>query len=154
MPVAKPITRMKTVELDAPQRLPVKPENIISIPLGLLGFEQVKKYVLLGAPEEEPFLWLQMLDNPNQGFVVVPPASVVPNYNPDIPQADVDALGIKNSADAIVLNIVTVRGNESTVNLKGPLVINRHTLVGKQCIPVNVTNFALQHPISSLPVAA
>ena len=145
---------MKTVELDAPQRLPVKSENIISIPMGLLGFEQVKKYVLLGAAAEEPFLWLQMLDNPNQGFVVVPPANVVPNYNPDIPQADVDALGIKNPGDAIVLNIVTVRGNEPTVNLKGPIVINRHTLVGKQCIPVNAASFALQQPINPLPVAA
>lgn len=145
---------MKTVELDAPQRLPVKPENIISMPLGLLGFEHVKKYVLLGAPEEEPFLWLQMLDNVNQGFVVVSPATVVSNYTPDIPQADVDFLGIKTPADAIVLNIVTVRGTESTVNLKGPIVINRHTLVGKQCIPANVANFALQHPIAALPVAA
>jgi flagellar assembly factor FliW len=154
MAAAKPFTRMKTVELEAPQRLPVKPENIITMPLGLLGFEQVKKYVLLGSPEEEPFLWLQMLDNPSQGFVVVSPASVVPSYTPDIPQADVDMLGIKNAADAIVLNIVTVRGTESTVNLKGPIIINRHTLVGKQCIPVNVGSFPLQHPISSLPMAA
>ena len=47
---------MKTVELDAPQRLPVKSENIISIPMGLLGFEQVKKYVLLGASSSTVFM--------------------------------------------------------------------------------------------------
>jgi flagellar assembly factor FliW len=145
---------MKTVDVDAPQRLPVKPENIISMPLGLLGFEQVKKYVLIGTPEEEPLLWLQMLDNPNQGFVVVPPAAAVGNYTPDITQADVDFLGLKDASDAIVLNIVTVRGTDATVNLKGPIVINRRTLVGKQCIPTNVTGFALQHPIASLPLAA
>src|SRR5262245_36211864 len=154
MAVAEPTNCMKTVELDAPQRLLVKPENIIAMPMGLLGFEQVKKYVLLGAPEEEPFLWLQMLDNPAQGFVVVSPAAVVSNYTPDIPQADVDLLGIKSPADATVLNLVTVRGTESTVNLKGPIVINRHTLVAKQCIPTNVTGFPLQHPIASVPVAA
>src|SRR5262245_1783938 len=108
MAVARRTNRMKTVELDAPQRLPVKPENIISIPLGLLGFESVKKYVLLGAPEEEPFLWFQMLDNPNQGFVVVPPATVIPHYTPDISEADVEFLGIRAPGDAIVLNIVTV----------------------------------------------
>jgi len=145
---------MKTVELDAPQRLLVKPENIIAMPLGLLGFERVKQYVLLGTPEEEPFLWLQMLDNPNQGFVVVPPATAVPDYTPDISQGDIDFLGIKDPADAIVLNIVTVRGPETSVNLKGPIVINRHTLVGKQCIPTNVTAFALQHRIQSAPLAA
>jgi flagellar assembly factor FliW len=145
---------MKTVELDEPQKLPVKKENVISMPLGLLGFEQVKKYVLLITPEEEPFQWLQMLDQANQGFIVVNPASVVPDYAPDIAQVDTDFLGIQSPADALLLNIVTVRNGQATVNLKGPIVINRHTLVGKQCIPTNVANFALQQPIDSLPVAA
>ena len=145
---------MKTVAIDEPERLPVKTENIISIPLGLLGFEQVKKYVLLATPEEEPFLWLQMLDNQNQGFVVVPPSIAAPHYAPDIAPADVEFLGLTSAADAMVLNIVTVRNGDATVNLKGPIVINRQTLVGKQCIPTNVANFGLQHPIAALPVAA
>jgi flagellar assembly factor FliW len=145
---------MKTVELDEPQRLPVKNENVISMPLGLLGFEQVKNYVLLITPGEEPFLWLQMLENQSQGFVVVTPSSVVPDYAPDISQDDIEFLGIKSSADALVLNIVTVRNGQATVNLKGPIVINRNTMTGKQCIPTNVTEFALQHPMNSLPVAA
>lgn len=145
---------MKTVEPDEAQRLLVKNENVISTPLGLLGFEQVKKYVLLVTPEEEPFLWLQMLENPNQGFVVVMPSVVVPNYAPDINPADVEFLGIQAAGDALVLNIVTVRNGEATVNLKGPIIINRNTMVGKQCIPTNVTNFALQHPIAPMPVAA
>src|SRR5438552_18861786 len=133
---------MKTVESDQPQRLPVQKENMISMPLGLLGFEQVKKYVLLATPEEEPFLWLQMLDNPSQGFVVVPPSAAVPNYAPDISPADVEFLRIQSPDDAIVLNIVSVRNGEATVNLKGPVIINRHTLVGKQCIPTNVANYS------------
>lgn len=145
---------MKTVEIDEPKTLPVKKENIISMPLGLLGFEQVKKYVLLVTPEEEPFLWLQMLDNQNQGFVVISPSVAVPNYSPDIPEADIEFLGIKSPADALLLNIVTVRNGQATVNLKGPIVINRNTLVGKQCIPTNVADFALQHPINPIPVAA
>jgi flagellar assembly factor FliW len=145
---------MKTVELDEPQRLPVNQENVISMPLGLLGFEQVKRYVLLITPEEEPFQWLQMLESQGQGFVVMNPAVAVPNYAPDIAQADIEFLGIASPADALVLNIVTVRNGQATVNLKGPIVINRHTLVGKQCIPTNVADYALQHPVNALPVAA
>ena len=145
---------MKTVELDEPQRLPVKKENVISMPLGLLGFEQVKKYVLLITPEEEPFLWLQMLDNQNQGFVVISPSVAVPDYAPNIAPADIEFLGIQSPADALVLNIVTVRNGQATANLKGPIVINRHTLIGKQCIPTNVADYALQHPVNALPVAA
>ena len=66
---------MKTVEIAEQERLQVKQENIIQMPLGLLGFEHIKKFVLLANPEEAPFMWLQMLDNANQGFVVVPPSS-------------------------------------------------------------------------------
>lgn len=145
---------MKTVELDELKSRPVNKENMISMPLGLLGFEQVKKYVLLATPEEEPFLWLQMLDNQNQGFVVIAPSAVVPNYAPNIADADIEFLGIKSPADALILNIATVRNGQATVNLKGPIVINRNTLVGKQCIPTNVGDFALQHPINPIPVAA
>lgn len=145
---------MKTVELDEPKRVPVRTENVISMPLGLLGFEQVKKYVLLTTPEEEPFLWLQMLDNPNQGFIVVSPTVALPDYAPDIPEADVEFLGIKDPTDALLLNIVTVRNGQATVNLKGPIIINRQTFVGKQSIPTNVADFALQHPMNAMPVAA
>jgi len=146
---------MTKVENAGPQTLPVKPENIITLPLGLLGFEQVKKFVLLALPGEEPFMWLQMLDNRNQGFVVVPPATVMPGYAPDIVQQDIEFLGIQSAADAIVLNIVTIRSNgETTINLKGPVIINRNSLVGKQCIPSNVTTFNLQHAIQPVSVAA
>jgi flagellar assembly factor FliW len=146
---------MKTAEANELESLPVKNENVITLPFGLLGFESTKQYVLLANPDEKPFLWLQMLEQDNQGFVVVSPSTVVPDYAPDISQQDVEFLGIKDPADAIVLNIVTVHANgEATVNLKGPIVLNRYTLVGKQVIPTNVQNFSLRHPLVPLPVAA
>lgn len=139
---------MKTAETTESERLTVKSENVISLPLGLLGFERVKKYVLLSNPQEEPFMWLQMLDDLNQSFLVIPPATVAPEYQPDIAQEDVDFLGLEEAADAIVLNIVTVRKNSrATVNLRGPIVLNRNTLVGKQVIPINANDYALQHPL-------
>jgi flagellar assembly factor FliW len=146
---------MQTVEANELETLTVRKENIITLPLGLLGFESVKKYVLLSNPEEKPFLWLQMLDNESQGFVVVSPSSVMPDYAPDISPQDVEFLGIKNSADAIVLNIVTLHANgEATVNLKGPIILNRYTLVGKQVIPSNVQDFSLRHPLTPQSAAA
>jgi len=33
------------------------------------------------------------------------------------------------------------------VNLKGPIVINRRTLTGKQVIPVNAAEYAIRHPL-------
>jgi flagellar assembly factor FliW len=139
---------MKTIELAEPQPCGVKGENVIQLPFGLLGFEQVKNYVLLSHPREEPFMWLQMVDKAGQGFLVVSPSLVLADYRPDLATEDVEFLELQDPADALVFNIVTLRGNnQATINLKGPIVVNRHTLVGKQVIPNNAAQFALRHPL-------
>jgi len=124
---------------------------IIQLPYGLLGFERVKKYVLLANPKEDPFLWLQMLEGARKAFLIVSPFLIQPGYAPDIPDEDVDFLELGGPADALVFNICTLRGpGRATINLKGPLVINRHTMTGKQVIPNNAAQFSVIHP---LPVA-
>lgn len=137
---------MKTVELNELEPLSIKSENVIQLPLGLLGFERIKKYVLLSNPEEAPFLWLQMLDDPNLAFLVISPAALMPDYQPDISDDDTEFLGLKNPQDAMVFNIVTIHADgRATVNLKGPIVLNRFTLVGKQVVPLNVADYGIQH---------
>ena len=124
-------------------------ERVLQLPLGLLGFEEVKKYVLLGSPAEAPFLWLQMAEDPNLAFLVVSPCDLMGGYNPEVSEEEVEFLGLRKSEDAIVLNIVTLhRDGSVTVNLKGPILVNRHTLVAKQVIPLNAANFSLQHPVT------
>lgn len=135
-------------EVIEPEAQGAKAESVIELPLGLLGFEHVKRYFLLADPDEEPFMRLQMAERPNQAFLVVQPRAVVADYQPDLAPEDVEFLGLRQPEDALVLNIVTLREDgRVTVNLKGPIVLNRHTLVGKQVIPLNATSLAVQHPI-------
>lgn len=149
--MAASIEIMKTAELNEQTALTIKSENVIELPSGLLGFEQIKKYVLLSTPEEAPFLWLQMLDDPNLAFLVVSPCAVVADYQPEISDEDSDYLGLQSPQDAIVFNIVTTRQDgKTTVNLKGPIVINRFTLVGKQLVPKNAADYSLTHELADL----
>jgi flagellar assembly factor FliW len=123
--------------------------DVIQLPLGLLGFEPIKNYALLAKPGEEPFMWFQMLDGAKQSFLVLSSAFVLPDYQPDISNDDVEFLGLNDPDDALLLNIVTIHANgQATVNLKGPIVINRHTLIGKQVIPNNAAEYTLQHPLA------
>lgn len=120
----------------------------ITLPGGLLGFEAIKQYLLISHPGEEPFMWLQMLENPNQAFLVLSPFVALPSYSPDLGDDDVKSLGLNSPADAVLLSIATLHGDgRATVNLKGPIVVNRHTLTGKQIIPVNAQKYAVQHPL-------
>jgi flagellar assembly factor FliW len=139
---------MKCAATNAPTRLAVSSENVVRMAAGLLGFEHIREYVLLADPAEEPFVWLQVLDDPRLAFLTVPPLPLVPNYHPEIGAEDVNSLGLESPDDVLVLGIVTVRGpKEATMNLKGPILINRHTLVAKQVIPVNAAEFSVQHPL-------
>lgn len=125
--------------------------NTVRFPAGLLGFEQIKDYLLVANPAEHPFVWLKVATDAGLAFVVVDPFIVAPDYHPDIPPADVAFLGLKSADDAMLLAIVTIHGNgQATMNLKGPIVINRHTHTAKQVIITNAANYSVQH---ALPVA-
>ena len=142
---------MNAIEVTAAPAPRQRREEVIQLPFGLLGFERVKNYALLGLPDEEPFLRLRMLDDAQKAFLVVSPFLILPDYQPDISAEDVKFLGLTDPTDALIVNIVTLRPNgQATVNLKGPIVINCHSLIGKQVIPTNAARFALHHP---LPVA-
>jgi flagellar assembly factor FliW len=127
----------------------------VRLPMGLLGFERMKDYLLIANPAEEPFGWLQVKGDTSLAFVVLNPFLIVPDYSPDIPPADVEFLGLSDAQDAMLLNIVTVhKQGQATMNLKGPIVINRHTGVGKQVVIANATDYSVQHPLLVSEAAA
>jgi flagellar assembly factor FliW len=143
---------MNAAEMDDPTEAPEGNEMFLQFPNGILGFEQIKQFVLLSNAEEEPFRWLQVVDDPSLAFVVVSPFVVLADYQPDISPDDVRYLGLSSPEDALLFNIVTIRPNgRSTVNLKGPIVINRHTLKGKQVILCNASKYSVQHPLPTAP---
>jgi flagellar assembly factor FliW len=95
-------------------------------------------------------MWLQMVGEAKHAFLVVPPHFVLADYRPDLSDLDVAFLDLNDPSEAFVLNIVTLLGQgQATVNLKGPIVINRRTLIGKQVIPVNAADYAIRHPLPS-----
>ncbi len=120
----------------------------VRIPAGLMGFEQMKDYLLIAKPGEAPFRWLQVKGNTSLAFVVIEPFFFLPDYRPDIPQADVDYLGLSSPDDAAVYVIVTVSGpSRATANLKGPIVINRNTGLAKQVVIANAAQYSVLHPL-------
>lgn len=139
---------MNHVENITPLPPVAQPQNIVRLPMGLLGFEQFKEYFLLADPAEDPFLWLQVPHNADLAFLVISPQPLLPDYKPKISPEDVAFLGLTSEADAALLSIVTMRGpNQATLNLKGPIILNRRTLVAKQVIPANAAEYSVRHPL-------
>ena len=107
----------------------------ISFPLGLLGFESFKDYVLLDA-ERQPFYWLQSLDVEQIAFVLINPFLFRPDYEMNIDNQELIPVGISDPGKALIFSIVTIPGDGSpmTANLQGPLVINRDNRLGLQAV--------------------
>jgi len=115
----------------------IEEENIISFPEGLPGFEDTRKYVLLGKNDEEsPFRWLQCVDRPDVAFAIIDPRLIKPDYVAHIESADIEILDIKEEDKALVYVILVVPEDitKMTANLKAPVIINPFNNMGKQVV--------------------
>lgn len=104
---------------------------------GLPGFAAAKRFVLVPwGSADSPFSLMRSLDDPDLEFVVAMPGTFFPDYAPELDDDSAAELGLTQADDALVLVIVNVpdRAEDSTVNLLGPLVINRHTRRGMQAV--------------------
>jgi len=104
---------------------------------GLYGFPEIKRYVVTEVPGGgDVFKLLVALDQPELGFTLVYPFAFFPDYAPDLPDADVQELGVEKAEDILVMCIANVpqQFKDSTANLKAPVVFNPHTRKARQII--------------------
>ena len=102
-----------------------------------LWFEDIKEYVLLGKPENNnPFMWLHAVHNPNVCFVVVDPFIFKRDYSPSINEEVLQKLEVQDPADIHFLSIVVIPQDMSrmTANLQGPIVVNTKKNIAMQVI--------------------
>lgn len=115
---------------------------------GVFGFEDVNNYVLLDGDTASPFYWLQSEEISEIAFLVIDPKMIIPDYKLEIDKDDIKDLGIESEEDVLLFSIITIYDDpqKSTVNLLGPLVINRVKHIGKQVISLNDT-YSVRHPL-------
>lgn len=117
----------------------VSQEEIITFPEGLLGFEEAHRFIVLNTQDGGPFRWFQCLDKGELAFVIIEPLQFMFAYDLEIPDSDVDFLGLKGTEDVLLYAIVTIPENpyDMTANLQGPLVINVRSRQARQIISTN-----------------
>jgi flagellar assembly factor FliW len=106
----------------------------VVFPGGLYGFEDVNEYVLLDA-EHQPFYWLQSVNDKDIAFVLINPFIFRYDYEVNVPNEELEEIGINSPNKALIFVIVTVPSDgPMTANLQGPLVINRDNMTGRQAV--------------------
>jgi flagellar assembly factor FliW len=126
----------------------VDSQKVISMPDGLPGLEQFKRFTLLCIRETAPILWFQSLDATDVSLAVINPFLLFPDYTPLIPDDELLRLGAEDVKDMLFLTVVVALGDlkDITTNLLAPILINTRNNIGRQIIMEN-SEYTLQQPI-------
>ncbi len=129
----------------------IKEESVLTFPSGLLGFPEIRRYVMLDHDTEAPFKWLQSLDEPALAFVIIDQDLVLNTYRVEVSAealAEVQAQGEEDLLIAVILTIPSDDPGRITANLRGPLLMNPRTRLCKQLVLSD--EFPTRHPLFPL----
>lgn len=126
----------------------IKAEDVLNFPEGLLGFNELRQFVLLDDPSDEIFAWLQSCEEPNIAFPLLEPELFAPNYVVHLTKHDLEVLSLDSSRGARCFAIITIPQDPTlmTANLKAPVVINVAKRLARQCV-LQDNQLAIREPI-------
>lgn len=136
------------IETKAFGEIEISEKQLLYFKDGVLGFEDIHDYVLIDSIDGGPLYWLQAKHIPEIAFVVIDPKIVVNDYQLEADEKELKELDITNPDDILLFSIVTINDdpNNITVNLLGPIVINKKTHQGRQIISTT-DKYSVRHPL-------
>ncbi len=111
----------------------------------IFGFDEYTRYTLIFDEEiGNRIVWLQSLEEPTLCFLLFDPSQFDSFYKPEITDENEKLLG---SGDCVCWNVLSLKEdfNDSTVNLKSPVIINTSTGIAAQVILEQ--DYPVRHPI-------
>ena len=115
----------------------VDDKRVFHFVLPIIGFNELKKFVILDLNKDGFFKWLQSVEDPALAFPVVSVFSMNVEYSVDLPDNVIEALKIKNVESLLVLNIASIpqdNPQSTTINLLAPLIFNLDESLAAQVI--------------------
>ncbi len=133
-----------SVEIDTAQQL--------FFPEGLFAFENFKHFGLLPTKSGSTFHWLQSLEESRLAFLITLITELTPTYNPRIDEQALTIIEAANQSHAEIWGIITVptgKPEAMTINLQGPILINRPKKLGGQFVSEDL-NHLVRTPLLDL----
>lgn len=124
-------------------------QKIVEMPLGIPGFRDKKRYVVLQKEETIPFFLFQCVDDPNLSFVVLDPVQIFPDYTiekDDLKKVVSWDLEKDEISCFVIVTIPDGNPEGMTANMMAPLVINNRAKQGLQYI-IEGSSYSHQHQL-------
>ncbi len=130
---------MTTIRTSRFGQLQVDERACVTLPSGIIGFPASTRYIVLDHFRPAPFKWLQSMDEPELAFAIMDPGDLPCEYAITVRDEDLRDLGRLDEGEFALFVIATVRSADPgglTANLRGPVIVNLRTRVGKQVVLV------------------
>ena len=114
------------------------PDNLLKFPAGLIGFPNLRNFIVMPNKKEGPLFWIQCIDDPAFAFVLTDPTNFFLDYHVAPDNMERQLLHIGNDDPCYVLTVVTVPPDQNiTINLAAPIVFSPKTNRALQVILEN-----------------
>jgi len=129
------------------------PDNCLLFPEGLIGFEALRKFIVMPNEKDGPLFWIQSIDDPQVAFILTDPTSFYFDYKVVPDGRERQKLGIDEESDCLIVSVVTVPPDrEITFNLAAPILFAPETNRALQVI-LEGTKFSPQTPLPTVEEA-
>lgn len=114
---------MKTVSGTRFGDIDYDPNATLRFPEGLIGFGQLREFVVMPQNRPGPLFWIQSVEEPALAFVLTDPTGFFLDYAVAPDAAERRKLGIDAQDECLVLAVVTVPPDRQiTLNLAAPIL--------------------------------
>jgi flagellar assembly factor FliW len=104
------------------------PDKTLSFPCGLIGFENLREFVVIPSSKEGLLFWIQSVEDPQIAFVLTDPTNFFLDYKVVPDQNECATLGLDNPEECLSLSVVTVHPDKTiTLNLQAPILYATRT---------------------------
>jgi flagellar assembly factor FliW len=121
----------------------------ITMVRAILGFDTYLRFIIVGLEGQEPFKWLQSLEDPDLAFLIIDPLFFKPNYIVEINPKDLVILKAKKIDDISVFVLVSIPNGQPALmsaNLQAPVAINRSNMNAAQLV-LGESDYTTDHSI-------
>ena len=126
------------------------PENTLLFPEGLVGFENLRNFVVMPNKKDGPLFWIQSVEDPQVAFVLTDPTNFYFDYKLVPDGREREKLGITDDDECLIVSVVSVPADRKiTLNLAAPILFAPETNRALQVI-LEGTSFSPRTPLPTV----
>lgn len=126
------------------------PDNTLEFPEGLVGFENLRHFVVMPNEKEGPLFWIQSVEDPQVAFILTDPTNFYYDYKVVPDGRERQKLGIDDDGECHTVSVVTVSSERKVkLNLAAPILFAPSTDKALQVI-LEGTQFSPRTPLPTI----